>query len=209
METAIATAFSVDRKLFVKALEQIGRVIPTRCGKAILQCVRIKAERGLLKLAGTDLETSLSVQVWGDGELPECVVPCQELLRRVKAGKADTCELSHDGEILIVNGGVVHHQLQTQDPKEYPPLQFQQDGQQLGVHMSGFRDALKVASVAIARDPTRYAINGVLLEVIKGCPAGGHGRPAAGLVRTAAADRSGRRISAPSCLLDSASCSCG
>ena len=82
MDNAIATAFSVDRKLFVKALEQIGRVIPTRYGKQILQCVRIMAERGLLKLAGTDLETSLRIAVWGDGELPECVVPCQALLRR-------------------------------------------------------------------------------------------------------------------------------
>jgi hypothetical protein len=44
MDNAIATAFSVDRKLFVKALEQIGRIIPTRSGKQILQCVRITAE---------------------------------------------------------------------------------------------------------------------------------------------------------------------
>jgi DNA polymerase III sliding clamp (beta) subunit (PCNA family) len=168
MDNAIATAFSVDRKLFVKALEQIGRVIPTRSGKRILQCVRITAERGLLKLAGTDLETSLMVQIWGDGELPQCVVRCQELLRRVKTGKAETCELSYDGDVLIVNGGIVHHQLRTQDPKEYPPLRFQQDGHRLGIQMSRFREALKTALVGIAKESTRYAINGVLLEVNKG-----------------------------------------
>src|SRR5207244_12669016 len=131
METATATTFRVDRKLFVKALEQMGRVVPSRFGKPILQCVRLQAERGLLKLAGTDLETSLMFQVWGDGELPECVVSCQELLRRVKAGKAETCEISHNGETLIIHGGVVQHQLRLDNPKEYPPDQYTHAGTKL------------------------------------------------------------------------------
>src|SRR4051794_3395054 len=89
MNTATASTIKVDRKQLVKALDQIKRVVPTRFGKPILRCVRIQAEKGRIRLAATDLETSVNISLWGDGELPECVVGCQDLLDRVKSGKAE------------------------------------------------------------------------------------------------------------------------
>src|SRR5438045_3944814 len=68
MNTATASTIKVDRKQLVKALDQIKRVVPSKVGKPSLRCVRIQAEKGRIRLAATDLETSVNISLWGDGE---------------------------------------------------------------------------------------------------------------------------------------------
>jgi DNA polymerase-3 subunit beta len=101
-----------------------------------------------------------------DGELPACVVPCADLIARLKAGKSDTCTLalSPDGHHLLINGGRVEHALNTYDPAEFPVVASELAGDSIEVNAAELSHGLKVASVAVAREPSRYAIDGMLLE---------------------------------------------
>ncbi len=86
--------------------------------------------------------------------------------RRLKASKHRTCSLSlsDDGERLLINGGRVEHALQTYDPAEFPVVPSQLEGDSIEVDAAELVHAVKVVSPAVAKEPSRYAINGILLE---------------------------------------------
>ena len=164
--TTQATAIELSRAALVKLLDRAKHVVPARFPKPILTCVRLEASDGLLRLQATDGELSLYAHLPVDGELPACVVPLAELSRRLKASKHPTCSLSpsDDGERLLINGGRVEHALQTYDPAEFPVVPSQLEGDSIEVDAAELVHAVKVASHAVAKEPSRYAIDGILLE---------------------------------------------
>ena len=156
----------LSRAALVALLDRAKRVVPTRFPKPILMCVHLEASESLLRLQATDGELSLFAQMPVDGSLPACVVPLGELSRRLKASKYPTCSLSlsDDGERLLINGGRVEHALQTYDPAEFPLVPSQLEGDSIEVAAAELVHAVKVTSHAVAKEPSRYAINGILLE---------------------------------------------
>ena len=155
-----------DRKALLNALERVGRVVPRNGCKPILQGVRLEASDGTLRLTATDLDVSLTTLVEVDGELPACLVSCQELTRRLKASEADVYSISLNGKRpkLIVNCGAVEHSLHTMELAEFPVVPDHSQGPHLTLDSQELRSALTTALVGTAREPTRYAINGVLIE---------------------------------------------
>ncbi len=163
---ASAPAVAVDRKTLIHALDRAKQVVPRRYPKPVLTCVRLEVADGLFTVQATDGELSALTQMQADGELAACVVPCADLLTRLKAGKSKTCTLSltGDGERLLVNGGRVEHALNTNDVAEFPDVPTQLAGGSIEVNAAEFCHAIKVTGAAVAREPSRYAIDGVLLE---------------------------------------------
>jgi DNA polymerase-3 subunit beta len=159
-------AVAVERSALIRMLDRAKLVVPARCPKPILTCVRMEATDGLLTVRATDCELSAFIQMPLDGELPACVVPCADLIARLKAGKSDTCTmaLSPDGHRLLINGGRVEHALNTHDLAEFPVVASELAGDSIEVNAAELSHAIKVASVAVAREPSRYAIDGMLLE---------------------------------------------
>jgi DNA polymerase-3 subunit beta len=157
---------AVERSALIRVLDRAKSVAPARCPKPILTCVRLETTDGLLTVRATDCELSAFIQMPVDGELPACVVPCVDLIARLKAGKSDTCTLalSPDGHHLLINGGRVEHALNTYDPAEFPVVASELAGDSIEVNAAELSHGLKVASVAVAREPSRYAIDGMLLE---------------------------------------------
>jgi DNA polymerase-3 subunit beta len=155
-----------DRKALLHALERVGRVVPNNGSKPILQGVRLEAADGTLRLTATDLDVSLTTLVEVDGELPACLVSCQELTRRLKASKADVCSISLNGKQhkLTINGAAVEHRLHTMDLAEFPVVPDHSQGPHLTLDSQELRSALTTTLIGTAREPTRYAINGVLVE---------------------------------------------
>jgi DNA polymerase-3 subunit beta len=167
--TALAeptTALQVDRKALLLALSRVERIAVQRSPKPILRGVRLHAQNGQLFLAATDLDVSISTRIAASDDLPPCVVPCQELTRRIKAGKAPDCTLQLDSQdgVLIVNGGRVEHTLCTLPVDEFPPVPGDAPGETICVRTDELKAALGTVLAAVARDPSRYAIDGALLE---------------------------------------------
>ncbi len=159
-------AVALSRPALVALLDRAKHVVPARCPKPILTCVHLEASDGLLRMQATDAELSLFAQTPADGYMPACVVPLVELIRRVKASKHATCSLSlsEDGKHLHINGGRVAHALETLDPAEFPVVPAQIAGDSIEIDAAELVHAIKIASHAVAREVTRYAINAILLE---------------------------------------------
>jgi DNA polymerase-3 subunit beta len=156
----------VDRKRFLAVLDRVRAVVPTRFTKPILTGVRLESADGALQLSATDGEIKLLTQVETEGHLPLCVVSCAELARRLKVSKGDTCTLSVRTRPprLVVNGGCVEHTLPGMLEEDFPPIPDRHEGDAVALDAEEFRTRLAAVGHAMAREPSRYAINGLLLE---------------------------------------------
>ena len=164
--TACKTEIAIDRKQLQLALKQAIRVIPHRSTKPILQCVLLRADEGLLQVSATDMDVSYSKTINCTGLMGPCVVDAHELGRRANASKHVQCMLRHDPEnsALVINGGRVEHRIHTLPPEEYPPILHCQNGPSIRVSAKVLQHAVTTCNRIAAREPTRYAINGVFLE---------------------------------------------
>ena len=88
------TAIELSRAALVKLLDRAKHVVPARCPKPILTCVRLEASDCLLRLQATDGELSLYAHLPVGGELPACVVPLSVRNRRF------TCEPSSSAGVI-------------------------------------------------------------------------------------------------------------
>lgn len=160
------SALEVSRATLVDLLDRARHVVPARFPKPILMCVHLEATENWLRIRATDGDLALFTQMPVDGELPACVVPFAELSRRLKASKHPACclSLSTGGEQLMINGGRVGHTLQTLPVDDFPPVNDAYVGQTVSIDAAELVAALRIANLAVARETSRYAIDGVLLE---------------------------------------------
>ena len=161
-----ASALEVSRATLVDTLDRARHVVPTRFPKPILMCVRLEAADNWLRISANDGDMALFTQMPVDGELPSCVVPFAELTRRLRASKHATCalSLSAGGEQLLINGGRVEHALHTLPVDDFPPVNDAYVGQTVSIDAAELVAALRIANLAVAKETSRYAIDGVLLE---------------------------------------------
>jgi len=161
-----ASALEVSRVALVDTLDRARHVVPTRFPKPILTCVRLEAVDNWLRISATDGELALFTQMPVEGELPACVVPFAELSRRLKASKQATCalSLSANGEQFLINGGRVAHTLHTLPVDDFPPVNDAYVGETVSIDAAELVGALRIANLAVAKETSRYAIDGVLLE---------------------------------------------
>jgi DNA polymerase-3 subunit beta len=161
-----ASALEVSRVALVATLDRARHVVPTRFPKPILACVRLEAVDNWLRISATDGELALFTQMPVEGELPACVVPFAELSRRLKASKQATCalSLSANGEQFLINGGRVAHTLHTLPVDDFPPVNDAYVGETVSIDAAELVGALRIANLAVAKETSRYAIDGVVLE---------------------------------------------
>ena len=161
-----SSALEVSRATLVTTLDRARYVMPARFPKPILTCVHLETANNWLRIRATDGDLALFTQMPVDGELPACVVPFAELTRRLKGSKHPTCglALSADGEQLVINGGRVGHTLHTLAVDEFPPVDDAYVGQTVTIDAAELVAASRIANLAVAKEASRYAIDGVLLE---------------------------------------------
>ncbi|MEZ6082604.1 MAG: hypothetical protein R3E58_01300 [Phycisphaerae bacterium] len=101
-----------------------------------------------------------------DGEVCPCVVDARELTRRINANKNPTCSMRYDDErgAIVVNGGRVEHFVHTMAVEEFPVVPNRPRGLSIQIPAVTLQNALKTCNSIAAREPSRYAINGILLE---------------------------------------------
>ena len=126
----LRSALTLNRKALLAALARISGVVAKRPVKPILAGVRLEALDGRLHLAATDLDFRLYTHVEASGGLPPCLVACDELIRRLKAGKTEACTLAlnAEGDRLVLNGGHIDHSLPTLALEEFPPVRPKRHG---------------------------------------------------------------------------------
>ncbi len=155
-----------DRAGLVDLLNIVGPVALTRTPKAALTCVKITAGDGVLTLAATDLELA----IWANtarvevSEGGEALVPADKLSQIVRESADATLTVEVENNLMHIRGEGAHFQVFGQPPEDFPPLPQFTGNPDFEVEAGELQKLITQTIFATARETSRYAINGVLVE---------------------------------------------
>ena len=155
-----------DRSALVELLNIVSGVIVARTPKPILRCVMLAAEADGLTLAATDLEMSIRistprVEVEQAGQV---LVPCEKLVQIVRESPESTLSLQVDDQVVHIRGQDAHFQVYGQSASDFPPVAEFSGECDFKISAGQFGKLIGQTLFAAARETSRYAMNGVLLE---------------------------------------------
>ncbi len=155
-----------DRAALVESLNLVTGVVVARTPKPVLSCVKMTASPGTLTLEATDLEVGLRlrtprVEVSQPGE---AVVPADKLAQIVRESVDPTLTLEVEASQIHLRGQDSHFQVFGYPVKDFPSLPTVDGEADFHVAAGEFHKMLTQTTFATARENSRYAINGVLIE---------------------------------------------
>ncbi len=155
-----------DRAALVDVLNLVGGVVVSRTPKEVLRCVKLVADDNGLTVTGTDLEVGLRV---GTAKVEinqpgEALVPADKLSQIVRESVDATLDLQVDGDVTHIRNQDSHFQVFGQPPGDFPPLPEFKGDPDFEIPCADMHTLITETVFATARENSRYAINGVLIE---------------------------------------------
>ncbi len=157
-----------NREQLAEGLAIASSVTSSRSPRPILQCLRVQAgkEDDTLKLFATDLELGVrfelpEVQVEKEGQ---AVVNASKLYSVVHELSDEVITLEVEEEALCVLASCGEFRLYTFPPEEFPPVSLAEDGREVKIASGDLEKLISLTAYAVARETTRYAINGLLFS---------------------------------------------
>ncbi len=159
--------FQVSRAQLLDAVTLVSTVVPPRSIKPILQNVRLLVDPVGVTLLATDLEVAVRYrlevgQVTEGGDL---LLPVNKLVGILRESVSDTVTVEASERSVNVRAGKSHFRILSEDPDEFPGIPSFTDEGSFSVDREAFRTLIRKTSFAAAREKSRYAFNGVRLEV--------------------------------------------
>ena len=166
--TATAMKIVCDRTALADAVSLVSGVVAARSPSPVLQCLRLTAGEGQLRLSATDLEIGVAqcideVDVQQQGEV---LVPADKLSQIVKASDDPTLTLEADGDRLRIRGLGSNWSLHGFPVSEAPEVEDFDESITADYEVPAviLRKQIQRTLFAAANEQSRYAINGVLFE---------------------------------------------
>ncbi|MEM0913658.1 MAG: DNA polymerase III subunit beta [Planctomycetota bacterium] len=155
-----------DRGTLVDALGLMGSVAVQRTPKPVLSCVKIVAGDDGLTLTATDLEVSLTLNALRvEVEQPgEALVPADKLNAIVRESIDPTLTLATEGEVVQITGQDSKYRIYSQAVSDFPSVPAFGDEPHFEMVAGDLHRLVAMTIFATARENSRYAINGVLME---------------------------------------------
>lgn len=156
----------VNRAALADVLNAALGVVASRTTKDILRCVRLTTLKDALLVSATDLEVALrarvdQVEVKKPGDL---LMAADKLASIVRESVDETLTFDGDAQTCHIRGGDSHFEIYGQDPKEFPPVPDLEGTPDMEVEVPVMKGLIDRTLFAVAKENTRYAINGVLWE---------------------------------------------
>ncbi|MDB5354715.1 MAG: dnaN [Phycisphaerales bacterium] len=155
-----------NRGALLEALTVAGNVVAARTPKPVLQCVKLTAADDRLTIAATDLEVAIrysdaQVQIEQAGE---ALLPADKFRDIVRESVDDTLAIEVTGDNANIRGQDSHFKIYTQKASEFPPVPDFEGEADLEIAGGLLKQLIGQTLFAAARESTRYAFNGVLLN---------------------------------------------
>jgi DNA polymerase III subunit beta len=156
-----------NRGALLEALMVTGNVVASRTPKPALQCVKLAAEGNELTVSATDLEVAIryrdtQVEVSEPGEV---LVPADNLRDIVRESVDDTLSIETAAEMAQVKGADSVFKIYTQPVEGFPPVPGYEGEADFQIVGGQLKLLIGQTIFAAAKESTRYAFNGVLLNV--------------------------------------------
>jgi len=158
-----------NRGALLEALTIASSVVAARTPKPVLQCVKITAADDRLTIAATDLEVAIrfsdsQVQIEQTGET---LVPADKFRDIVRESVDDTLSIELDKDQLSIKGQDSHFKIFTQSASEFPPVPDFEGEPDFEISGGHLKQLINQTLFAAAKESTRYAFNGVLVNANK------------------------------------------
>lgn len=157
-----------DRAALLEALGLVGGVIVARTPKPQLTCVHLAADNasGGLTLAATDLEvavkvTTPQVEIQEEGE---SLIPADKLSQIVRESVDPTIAISVEQDTAVITGRDSKFKVFGYAAGEFPEIPNFSGEADFEVSAGELNKMINQTAFASARETSRYAINGVLME---------------------------------------------
>ncbi len=155
-----------DRGALLDRLNLAGGVVVSRTPKPILTCVKLIAETNALHVVATDMEVGLHIstpRVEASVE-GEAVVPADKLISIVRESVDATLTLEVDSDTMHVKGQDSHFKVYGYPAGDFPKVPDFPGEPDFAIQAGQLSQLIQQTIYATARENSRYAINGVLLE---------------------------------------------
>ena len=162
--------FLCDRQQLHDAFAVVASIAPSKTPRAELQQVLVTATEDQLTFFATDLEMSArvtldEVKVEDPGQ---ALLPARETSALLKELSEPTVSITSQDQRSTLESGAGSFVLLGGKPDSYPePVQLD-EARTLTITASRFVEMVRKTAFSAAREETRYAINGVLLEFVAG-----------------------------------------
>lgn len=170
MKHEIIPLLTVDAKDLRRALMKVAKVISTWPKIPVLECARITAERGSMRLTSTDLDLELEVTLEA-----ECFSSALDVLVRPRpiltflSSVQGPVEITLDQDILEMRAGDRRLRMRLVIPVEdWPVFAWEPGGATIAFGEEELRAALTQAMIAVPNEETRYYLNGVHMRPAEG-----------------------------------------
>ncbi|MCC6581657.1 MAG: DNA polymerase III subunit beta [Phycisphaeraceae bacterium] len=155
-----------DRGTLVELLNLTGAVIVSRTPKPALTCVKLEAGETGLTLMATDMEHSLrlrtnKVEVSQPGE---ALIPADKFTQIVRESVDSTITLEVNQQEAKIRGHDSLFNLYCLPPTDFPPVPSFAGEADFQIGAGELHRLIRQTIFAVARENSRYAINGVLIE---------------------------------------------
>lgn len=165
--TATKEALSIDTATLRKAVQSAATFAAKKTTKPVLLCVKLESTEQGLSVTATDGEMSARLLIATD-EPPEsfsALVPAAHLAELLGKIEAETVEIETNGAKTIVRAGSGEFEILGEDPAEFPDALNGIPEASATVKADALALLLTRSLIAVAKEQSRYAINGVRLEI--------------------------------------------
>jgi DNA polymerase III subunit beta len=159
--------FTGNRERLLEAFNIVGSVVSQRPIKPILQNVRMIVGPEGAELLATDLEVSIRYRVPLDvvEEGGDVVLPAARIHGILRESRAEKVTFAADDRGVSVVAGGARFKVQGDDPEEFPFVPSFEDRKGLSIPRDHFRSMVRKTHFAAAKERSRFAFNGVRLQI--------------------------------------------
>lgn len=157
-----------DREKLASAFQLAASVANARSPKEILQNVKIEAGEDRVTLMATDMETGIRIDVEGvDVQQPgRALLPVSRVGLILRESSDEQLGFETVGTETVVSGQHAEFKLPSANPDEYPSVVGFEEEAYHEVPARLFREMVRRTSFATDPDSSRYALGGVLMELV-------------------------------------------
>jgi DNA polymerase-3 subunit beta len=178
---------TLAKDLFLDALGKVQGIVERRTVTPALSHVYLKADdSGTVTMEATDMDLSLRTELRGSVHTAgEAVVSARKVLEVVKELEGPEISLKvPDPRWMTIAAGNSTFKLVCLSPADFPPIPAAETAATVSLAVASLQEIIRKTAFASSSEESRYAINGVLLEIV----------PAAGGATVTAVGTDGHRL---------------
>jgi DNA polymerase-3 subunit beta len=160
-----------DRTALQEAVNVVSSVVPVKTTKPILQNFLVRADGDSITLFGTDLEMAARVELDAVkvSKKGTVLLPARETAALLRELADPTVTLESTDQRCRIESGGGSFVLLGEDPEQFPDETQVKSGKKMEIPCGRMLRMIQETMFAAAKEETRYAINGVLLDAAAGC----------------------------------------